>query len=254
MKILKIGGSVITDKAGYRKPRPERIKTLAKAVAGIWKKGARDLVLVHGAGSFGHAVVIKHGLEAGVKNTAQKLGYADAHAACSELSLLLVETLILEGIPAISIPPAVITTLKAGRIASFNTRIINDYLQSGYLPVLYGDMVPDSELGGSPCSGDQIVAYLGKGADMIVLATNVDGVLDDKGKVIPLITRENLPGISRHLKRTENDVTGGMKGKIEELLALGTASCIVNAANPERIEAIFSGKDAVCTKIDPGAH
>jgi isopentenyl phosphate kinase len=89
---------------------------------------------------------------------------------------------------------------------------------------------------------------------MIVLATNVDGVLDDKGKVIPLITRENLPGISRHLKRTENDVTGGMKGKIEELLALGTASCIVNAANPERIEAIFSGKDAVCTKIDPRAH
>ena len=63
------------------------------------------MVLVHGAGSFGHALVMKHGIAEGVKNTAQKLGYADTHAACSELSLLLVETLILEGVPA-SVDPA----------------------------------------------------------------------------------------------------------------------------------------------------
>ncbi|MFA5187216.1 MAG: isopentenyl phosphate kinase [Patescibacteria group bacterium] len=250
MKILKIGGSVITDKSGYRKANPENITRLAKAVAGIWKKGARDLVLVHGAGSFGHALVIKHGLENGVKNTPQKLGYADTHAACSELSSMVVGALIENGAPAVSIPPAIILALKGKRIARFDTKAVDDYLRSGYLPVLFGDMVPDSELGGYPCSGDQIVAYLGKGADMVVLATDVDGVLDDKGAVIPLITRGNLPEVSPHLKRTQNDVTGGMKGKIEELLSLDTPAYIVNANHPERIEAIFSGKSAVCTKID----
>jgi isopentenyl phosphate kinase len=252
MKIIKLGGSVITDKNGYRSPNPERIRVLAKAVAGIWKKGVRDLVLVHGAGSFGHALVIKHGIGDGVGNTAQKLGYADTHAACSELSLLLVEELIIQGVPAISIAPALIMSLKNRRISSFNTKIVNEYLQSGYLPVLYGDMVPDSELGGSPCSGDQIVSYLGKGADMIILATDVDGVLDDKGQVIPEITSANLAEVSKHLKDKTagaKDVTGAMAGKIKELLSINTVSYIVNAGNPERIEAILSGKSAVCTKV-----
>jgi isopentenyl phosphate kinase len=249
MKILKIGGSVITDKSGCRKAKSENIGRIAKTVAGIWKKGARDLVLVHGAGSFGHALVIKHGLENGVKNTAQKLGYADTHAACCELSSMLVAALIANGAPAVSIPPAMVLSLKDKRIARFDTKIVNDYLQSGYLPVLFGDMVPDSELGGYPCSGDQIVAYLGKGADMLVLATDVDGVLDDKGNVIPLITKLNYPEISKHLKRTENDVTGGMKGKIDELLALDSPAYVMNASHPERIVALFSGKAALCTQI-----
>jgi isopentenyl phosphate kinase len=250
MKILKIGGSVITDKSGYRKAMPERIEKIAKTVAGIWKKGARDLILVHGAGSFGHALVIKHGLQDGVKNTAQKLGYADTHAACCELSSLLVGALIANGAPAVSIPPAMVISLKGKRIARFDTKIVDDYLQSGYLPVLFGDMAPDSVLGGYPCSGDQIVAYLGKGADFVILATNVDGVLDDKGAPIPLITKENLPEILQHIKHTENDVTGGMRGKLDELLALDAAAFVVNGAHPERIEAIFAGKATICTQIN----
>ncbi|MEW6748714.1 MAG: isopentenyl phosphate kinase [Candidatus Micrarchaeota archaeon] len=250
MKILKLGGSAITDKKGYRKARPSAIKSLAEAVAKLWRKGVRDLVIVHGAGSFGHALVIKHGLQDGVKNTSEKLGFADTHAACSELSLMLVEALIDNGAPAISIPPAAIVTLKDKRISSFDTKLVNDYLDSGYLPVLYGDMAPDSVLGGYPCSGDQIVSYLGKGAEMIVLASDVDGVLDDKGQVIPSISRYNLEEVSKHLKHTENDVTGGMRGKIEELLGLGTTSYIVNAKKPERILSLFEGKEAPCTRID----
>jgi len=250
MKILKIGGSVITDKSGFRKARPESIAGMAKAAAAIWKRGARDLVLVHGAGSFGHALVIKHGIESGVKNSQQKLGYADTHAACCELSSMLVAALIANGAPAVSIPPAMVLSLKDKRISRFDTRIVNDYLESGFLPVLFGDMAPDSVLGGYPCSGDQIVSYLGKGAELVVLATDVDGVLDDKGAIIPLITRRNLADVSRHLKPTGNDVTGGMKGKIGELLALDTVAFVVNGACPERIEAAFSGKPVPGTQIN----
>lgn len=250
MKILKIGGSVITDKSACRKANPKNIEKLAKTVAGIWKRGARDLIVVHGAGSFGHAMVIQLGLQDGVKNTAQKLGYAQTHAACCELSSMLVAALIENGAPAISIPPAMVLALKDKRIARFDMKTVDDYLQSGYLPILFGDMAPDSILGGYPCSGDQIVAYLGKGAELIVLATNVDGVLDDKGAVVPLITRQNLQEISKHLRHTENDVTGGMKGKIGELLSLDTVAYVVNGLHPERIESVFSGKPAPCTQIN----
>ncbi len=85
---------------------------------------------------------------------------------------------------------------------------------------------------------------------MLVLATDVDGVLDEKGNVVPLITRSNFAEVSKHLRHTDNDVTGGMKGKIEELLALDTVAYIVNGSHPERIEAVFSGKPVLCTQVN----
>jgi len=248
MKVLKIGGSVLTRKSGYREPDADNIRRMAKAVASIWKSGSRDFILVHGAGSFGHPLVLRHGIDNGVKTDEQKLGYADTHAACSELSSLFVKALVEEGAPAVSIPPASVILQKNKRIVGFSS-IPSDYLKRGFLPVLHGDMVPDSALGGSVCSGDQIVAYLGKEADFIVLATNIDGVLDDKGKLIEKITSANFPEISKHFKPSPGDVTGAMAGKIKELLALDTASYIVNAANPERIEALMKGRKAVCTEV-----
>ncbi len=249
MKVLKIGGSLITKKSGYREADGANIAKLAKAVAAVWKKGVRDFILVHGAGSFGHALVLKHGINDGVQSAQQKLGYADTHAACSELSLMFVKALVEAGAPAVSIPPAVIITQKDKRISRFDMKVVDDYLRSGYLPVLYGDMVPDTVLGGSVCSGDQIVAYLGKGADFVVLATNVDGVLDERGAVIPKITGADFAEVSKHLRHEPGDVTGAMAGKLKELLALDTVSYIVNGAHPERLEALMAGRPAVCTEV-----
>jgi len=248
MKIIKLGGSAITDKRGYRKARPEKIEQMAEAIAEVWKKVKKDLVVVHGAGSFGHPVVLKHGINDGIKTEEQRLGYADTHAACEELSLLVVTSLVDKGVPAVSIPPSSIIRQKNKRISEFSGDIVKEYLSAGYLPVLYGDMVPDSELGGSVCSGDQIMAWLGKDAEFLVFVTKVGGVMDDKGDLIPEITKDNFENISKHLKESKNDVTGAMKGKIEELLELDTISYIVSA-EPESIVAVLTGKDTACTKI-----
>ncbi len=249
MKLLKLGGSVITRKSGWREADLKAIEALADVVASAWKKSERDWVLVHGAGSFGHPLVVKYGINDGVKNAAQKLGFAMTHEACSELSVLVVGTLNSAGMPAVPVPPAMVITSKNRRIHSFNTKVVDDYLKSGYVPVLFGDMVPDIELGGSVCSGDQIISYLGKAAERILLATNVDGVLDDKGKVIEQITGRNFADVSRHFKSAEGDVTGAMAGKIKELLELDTPSYVVNGLKPERVEALMLGKRAVCTEI-----
>ncbi len=251
MKILKIGGSVLTEKEGYREPDGRALYRMAKTLASLWKKGLRDLVLVHEAGSFGHSLVLKYGIDNGITSEAQKVGFADTHASCSDLSLLLVNGLVLSGVPAVTIPPAAIVTQKNRRISSFNKKIIQDYLEMGFLPVLHGDMVLDEKLGGSVCSGDQIVAYLGKQAEFIVLATNVDGVLDDKGKVIPQITKSNFKKLFKHLKlfRDHKDVTGAMKGKIQELLELDTPSYIVNGDHPERVADLLLGKKTLCTVV-----
>ena len=49
LTILKIGGSVITDKSKILKPNISSMKNISK----ILKKFDR-VILVHGAGSFGH--------------------------------------------------------------------------------------------------------------------------------------------------------------------------------------------------------
>ncbi|MDD5339990.1 MAG: hypothetical protein PHV13_01940, partial [Candidatus ainarchaeum sp.] len=141
MKVLKIGGSFITKKSGYREPDEANMKKAARAVAAVWKKGIRDFVLVHGAGSYGHPLVLRHGINDGVRTEQQKLGYADTHAACSELSLLFVKALVEEGVPAVSLAPSAIITQKNKRISRFDTDVVNGCLKGGCLPVLYGDMV-----------------------------------------------------------------------------------------------------------------
>lgn len=248
MKIVKLGGSAITDKKGYKKARPGKIEQMAQAISEVWKKGKKDLVIVHGAGSFGHMVVLKHDINDGIKTEKQRVGYADTHAACEELSLLVIKALVDKGIPAVSIPPSSIIKQKNKRISKFNDEVVRDYLSAGYLPVLYGDVVPDSELGGSVCSGDQIMAWLGKDAEFLVFVTKVGGVLDDQGSIIPEITKDNFKDISKHLKESKNDVTGAMKGKIAELLELDTTSYIVSA-EPERLVSVLLGKKTTCTKV-----
>ncbi len=254
MKIIKFGGSAITDKSEFKTANIGQIRKLAKAISTVWSKGMRDLVIVHGAGSFGHALVLKHGINDGITNDSQRLGFADTHAACSELSSIVVSALVEENVPAVSISPNSIIKQKNKRIVEFDTDIIMHYLSRGYLPVLYGDMVPDSEIEGSVCSGDQIMSYLGKDAECLIFTTNVDGVLDGSGKVIPKITAENFSQISGHIKETKNDVTGAMKGKINELLEGGVTSYIINAASPERLVDLLHGKEVTGTMVKGKSH
>ncbi|MGC9005656.1 MAG: hypothetical protein ACP5JC_03495, partial [Candidatus Micrarchaeia archaeon] len=91
---------------------------------------------------------------------------------------------------------------------------------------------------------------LGKDAEMIVLGTNVDGVLVD-GKVVRKITRKNFEKIAKHFGGAgTTDVTGGMRGKILEIIKTGKPAYIVNALHPNRVEALLLGKKKpVCTEI-----
>ena len=250
MQILKLGGSVITEKDKPQTANLPAIRSLAQMLGRVWKSGVHDVILVHGAGSFGHALVLEHGIGEGVRTDAQRLAYSQVHTACAKLTALLVDALLAEGVPAISLPPALLITQTNKRIVKFDQKKVLDYLAMEYMPVLRGDMVPDTALGGSVCSGDQIVARLGRRAERIVLGTNVDGVMAE-GKVVPLITSQNFSKYEVHLGVSSSpDVTGGMAGKIKELLAGRVSAYVTNARHPERLEALLMGKKTVCTQIE----
>ncbi len=249
MQLLKLGGSAITVKEGYMKENKASIAALAKAIAKVWKTGERNMIIVHGAGSFGHALVLEYGINNGVRTMEQQKGCRKTQEACANLSSLVVGALAKEGVPAVSIAPHSIIVSKNRRIATFDESPVLESLAEGMLPVLYGDMVMDSALGFSVCSGDQVISHLAAWADRVVMASNVDGIFAD-GKLVGKITRASFGKIKRHLSGSKTpDVTGGMAGKIAELMEVKAPIYVVNARKPDRVSALLLGKKTICTEI-----
>jgi len=81
---------------------------------------------------------------------------------------------------------------------------------------------------------DQIVPYLATqfGAVRIGFGTAAGGVIAD-GRVVPEITPETFGAVRSHIHGSEGtDVTGGMLGKVRELLGIDIDSYIFSAVKP----------------------
>jgi len=259
--VLKIGGSVITNKSGELAPKMEDIRRLAKEIKNA---GIKNLVIIHGGGSFGHPIAEKYTLKDGFKEENQKIGLAETHYAMTMLNGLFMDALIWRKLPAMCISPSCCIITKKGRIQYFEEKPFNTLLNMGFLPVLHGDVVFDTELGFTILSGDQLVSYLAAklGAERIIIGVDVDGLYDDdpknnkSAKRFEHLSLEELKKLQERLgKPTACDVTGGMIGKIAELIPViekGIPVTILNAAKPnhiynallgERVESTLIGKE-----------
>jgi isopentenyl phosphate kinase len=137
-------------------------------------------------------------------------------------------------------------------------------LQIGVVPVLFGDAVLDTELGFTILSGDQLVAYLAVrlNAARIIMGIDVDGLftgdpkVDSSAHLVNHITLEELKRMLTRIKESKvTDVTGGMLGKMAELMPAverGIPSFIVNAAKPNNVYKALKGEKAVGTLIERG--
>jgi isopentenyl phosphate kinase len=250
--ILKIGGSVLTDKNRESTAKPEQIRRIAAEIkAGMSSR----LVLIHGAGSFGHHQAREFGLKSGLNEKSIR-GIMPTHNA--------VRTLSANGVYAAPVHPLSSCTLKDGRIESMCTDVIEQMIDSGIVPVLHGDVAMDTAKGIDVLSGDQLVVYMAEalGAEKVGIGTNVDGVyagIHAKGvdakdfKIIRAITPSNLSEVKGALSGSGGvDVTGGMYGKIMELAELaksGITSCVFNAEKPGNVTAFLKGGDVEGTLI-----
>ncbi|MEM3402449.1 MAG: isopentenyl phosphate kinase [Candidatus Hadarchaeales archaeon] len=257
--ILKLGGSVITDKSRDFAPRKNVIKRLAREIA----DSRYPLIIVHGGGSFGHPLAAKYQLSEGLKNKKQLLGIALTHQAMVELNSMVVEALVAAKVPAISLQPSACFVVSGGRILSAELTAIKKMIEIGLTPVLYGDVVPDLTMGVSILSGDEISTYLAKelAAQRIIFGADVDGVYteDPKGGGAPLllkeISQEDWSRISFSTDKRVKDVTGGMRRKVEELLKLakfGIEAEIANAGKPGVIGRLLKGEKGIGTVIRGG--
>src|SRR5690606_11456065 len=98
----------------------------------------------------------------------------------------------------------------------------------------------DDVRGGTIISTEQVLSFLaGKlTPQWLLLAGNTPGVYDSDGKVVPHISRDNLANIESALGGSAGtDVTGGMRTKVRDMLALAEE-------HPRLSIRIFSGTES----------
>lgn len=258
--ILKIGGSLIAPKIA-KKPFVDynTLKRICKEIGSAYKKikNKRSLVIVHGAGNYGHLIVSRTGIHKGIKSEKNLLDFAETQKLQNQLNVIVTNELLKNGVPAFPFQSSGHAIMKKGRLKKFSMSAITELIKSGVVPVAFGVPACDVHQGCSILSGDEIVPYLAKKlkAKEIIHATDVDGVFtidpkkSRKARLIRKITRKNFYSVKKALSGSLGvDVTGGMKEKVS-LLSLKVRAQIINGKKSNLIKNAILGKSRQGTVV-----
>ncbi len=225
LTIIKIGGSVITDK---RSGKPKLNWRHLDSIANQLKDFKSPFIVIHGAGSFGHPLAKKTGIDKSVISDAQLLAFAKTQKLQNELNCLVCDIFIKKGIPAFPAQASSHAVLERGRLVEMGTEALAGLLRLKMVPVTYGVPAFDKAWGSAILSGDQIAPYLAKhlGVKKIIELSDVEGIftsdpkIDRKADLIKEINWDNFEKVHQCLSNGEAaDVTGGIKQKYIELIA-----------------------------------
>jgi isopentenyl phosphate kinase len=240
MIFLKLGGSLITEKSKINSARLGVIDRIANEIAAFHREGPETaLLLGHGSGSFGHAAAAKAQTKSGAAGRQQWEGFTDVWAAAHALNRLVVDGLRRAGVPALSLPPSASAVCQNGELVQMAVEPIERTLAAGVIPVVYGDVAVDRQLGATIVSTEQVLAYLVDPLrpSRMLLAGIETGVYADypsRHELLATLSPADLQAIT--LQGADSaDVTGGMADKVRRTLDLA-------ARFPSLEIRIFSGR------------
>lgn len=241
--LLKLGGSLITDKTSPRSLRRNTLSRLADEIAAAQQLSPSvQLIIGHGAGSFAHVPAKKHGTRRGVHTPEEWLGFAEVWWEAATLNRLVMEAFHEAGLPAISLAPSAGVTARDGEVVRWDLGPLNAALGASLLPVIFGDVIFDLQRGGTILSTEDLFAHLVSQIHpkRMLLAGIEPGVWQDfpnRSQIISKITPGNYQDIMPVLSGSAaTDVTGGMESKVDQGISL------INKF-PELEILIFSGDE-----------
>jgi len=257
MILIKLGGSVITDKTQYRVFNDSVVRRLCKEI----KYSGENVVIVHGAGSFGHIVAKEYSLQNGFTEKKQIPAVAKVQSDVRELNLLVINELLNAGIPAVSMPPGSCFIMDNGKLLIEYPDVLASASGLGMMPVMFGDVVFDRSKGFGICSGDQIMEVLCEyyKPKKVVFVSDVDGLYDKDPKtnkdsiLLNEVTSDILKKISGD--SAVADVTGGVKAKMESMLRMTTPErdCVlINGSAEGRLYSVLKGERVISTTAKGG--
>jgi isopentenyl phosphate kinase len=257
--LVKLGGSLITDKTAAELPRSDEIKRLAREVHAAKQEGNLSAVIGHGGGSFPHRPAHKYGTANGFHNADSAKGVAEVQHAASRLNRIVVRALLDAGEDAVSFSPSSFMVTSKGKPFKVFLEPMKIALAKGITPVPYGDVTLDDKQGCAIVSTEMVLESLAKKfkAKRIVIASKEDGVWKDypqNTELVEEISPKNYSEVRKSLSGSHaTDVTGGMLSKVDTLLGIAKRTkveiIIINGLVPGRLRDAMLGKKAVGTKI-----
>jgi isopentenyl phosphate kinase len=237
MILIKLGGSIITNKERPLSARRKAIESILKQI----KKINEPKIIVHGGGSYGHYWSVKYDMHTKPAKYDAR-GVAIVKNSMIELNKIILDIAVKNRINAYCLPP---TDFMNGN-KSIKNKILtmNDISKSGLIPITFGDALWFGQKKSYILSGDVIMTTIAKilKPRLSVFVLNVDGVYSNlKTKKLIYDFKKEKPTISIN----KMDVTGGMTRKITEAVKISRSGLNVfftNGNKPQRITDAVSGK------------
>lgn len=240
--MVKLGGSVITDKSKPFSYRSDVVSALAEEIA----SSDQQVVVVHGGGSFGHTVAKQYGLSSASPTGPQ--GVTQTRDAMFELNRLVCKTFMEFKVNPYPFAPFDVLS-KASRPAAATW--LRNLLKAGLTPLTFGDVVA-VQGGFKVLSGDTIVQELAAilKPERCVFAMDVDGVYEENTRVI---IPELTPTKARKIRLPKaDDATGGMRLKLDvaaRVASWGAKACFVSGYRRNEFSKALKGLEFYGTLV-----
>jgi len=237
MILIKLGGSIVTNK---ERPQSARRKTIDNILKQI-KRIDEPKILVHGGGSYGHYWSVRYGMHTKPARYSLK-GLSVVKNSMIELDKIILDSAAKNRLNTYSLPPT--DFMNGNKPIRSKIEKIGEIAKSGLTPVTYGDALWYGQKKSYILSGDVIMTAIAKVLKprLSVFVLNVNGVYTDtRSKKLIYDFKKEKPKISKN----SMDVTGGMTRKITEATKMsrfGLKVFFVNGNKPQRITDAVSGK------------
>ena len=111
LTVIKLGGSLLTDKSKPYAAREALMKNIAQEIKTCLDEGLiEDLVLVHGVGSFGHPPVLEYKLHKGYTGPEQFIPLSKTQRIVNEFRHLITKVFQEEGLPVNGVTAMMVTS------------------------------------------------------------------------------------------------------------------------------------------------
>jgi isopentenyl phosphate kinase len=259
LTVIKLGGSLLTDKNTPYTSRDSIISSIAKELKECLDLGLiEDLIIIHGVGSFGHIPVLEHKLHLGLQNEEQIIALSRAQYGMNKFRLKLTQIFTENELPVNLMHSSSFCVNKNINISDSFLNAVKGFMSIGMIPLIGGDMLYDTKMGFSVGSGDQLLVLVANqfSADRVVFISDVDGVYTDDPKHNPestLIRTISLENLSNIIEKTRDnplkDVSGAMKGKLQAIMSLkdkitnGTKVMLMSMKQMGNLKSILNSKN-----------
>ena len=208
MILIKLGGSIITNKD---KPLSARKSTIDKITKSL-RKLDEPFVVVHGGGSFGHYWSVRYDMHTRPARYSQH-GISVIKNSMISLNKIVLDSFLKNRLNPYCLPPT--DFMNGNRPIIKKVKEIEKIAKSNLVPITFGDALWYGKKKSYILSGDRIITILAKmiRPRLSIFVLNVDGVFSDL-KTKKLIYE--MKGQRLQVSEIPMDVTGGMKRKLKE--------------------------------------